>query len=242
MSEAGQPTKKGLGPVAWVLIGCGSLAAIGAVAVLLVGMFVANKVKGVAAEFEANPAMAAAELIVRLNPDLELVQKDPELNTLTVRNTKTGEVLTVDVDEIREGRISFESAQGTTSIEVDPAGGGATVTTPEGSATLGGDDTLPPWVPRYPGAEYQQVQRSSIPQGLITLFSVGAPDDAGAVLGFYRHHYERQGYEVTQTDVLGAESTVFAVAPDKSHKMNISMADLEAGGSTGMVRTNEAQP
>jgi len=33
---------------------------------------------------------------------------------------------------------------------------------------------------------------------------------------------------------------VFVVAPDKSRKLNISMADLGTG-SAGMLRTNEAQ-
>ena len=37
----------------------------------------------------------------------------------------------------------------------------------------------------------------------------------------------------------GAESTVFAVSPDKTVKMNIGMADLPAAGSAGMLRTNE---
>ena len=45
--QAAPPARKGLGPVAWVLIGCGSLAAIAIAAVLVLGVFVTNKVKDV---------------------------------------------------------------------------------------------------------------------------------------------------------------------------------------------------
>lgn len=241
MSEADAKPRKGLGPIAWVLIGCGSLTAIAAAAAILLGFFVANKAREVAADFEANPAMSAAELIVRLNPELELVSKDEEARTLTVRNTATGEVVTVDVNAIKDGRISFETAEGTSSIRIDPEGGRATISGPDGSTTFGGADALPDWVPRYPGANVGQLQQSDIPQGLITLASLASDDPAEKVLEFYRGHFEARGYDVRRVDVDGGPSTVFVTAADKTRKLNVSMADVPGGGSAGMLRVNVAR-
>ena len=84
------PAKKGLPVWAWVGIGCGALVVVVLIVVTVAGFLVANKVKDVAADFEKNPAMATARMIVKLNPDLEEVSTDDEEGTITVRNTKTG--------------------------------------------------------------------------------------------------------------------------------------------------------
>lgn len=79
--------KKGLSPLVWIGIGCGGLLLVGAV-VLSVGGYFAVKT---ASDFVGdNPAAAAAEAIVRINPELELVESDREGGTITVRESSTG--------------------------------------------------------------------------------------------------------------------------------------------------------
>src|SRR5689334_16038358 len=70
--------KKGMGPLAWIGIGCGVILVIGVIAMFAVGFFVKRQVD----KFEDNPAMAAATLAVKLNPDLELVSSDAEKNKI----------------------------------------------------------------------------------------------------------------------------------------------------------------
>ena len=95
----GAPAKKGLPVWAWIGIGCGALSILVLVVLMVGGFFVARKVQDVAADFEENPAMATARMIVKLNPELEEVATDEEAGTITVRNRKTGEVITVNFEE-----------------------------------------------------------------------------------------------------------------------------------------------
>src|SRR5262245_9254537 len=82
------PAKKGLGPLGWILIGCGGLVVI---CMMAAGacFFVAKRQVD---KFQKNPTLAAAELAARLNPDVEVVSKDEDKGTLTIKNKKTGEV------------------------------------------------------------------------------------------------------------------------------------------------------
>ncbi|HSF39476.1 MAG TPA: hypothetical protein VLT87_06755, partial [Thermoanaerobaculia bacterium] len=110
--------KKGLGPLAWVGIGCGALLVIGVVAMFAVGYIAKRQLD----KFEDNPAMAAATLAVRLNPELELVKADEENNTLTVKNKKTGEVVTLSAEDIKEGKFTVTTDEGTTTFDADGDG------------------------------------------------------------------------------------------------------------------------
>src|SRR6185436_16840912 len=82
--------KKGMGPLGWIAIGCGVIALIGILALAAGGWFVKRQVD----KYKDNPTIAAAELIVRANPDLEVVSSDPKGGTLTIKNSKTGETVT----------------------------------------------------------------------------------------------------------------------------------------------------
>jgi len=52
--------------------------------------------------------MATAELMVKANPDLDLVESDAEAGTLTIRNRRTGEEVTMSAKDIQEGRVQFK--------------------------------------------------------------------------------------------------------------------------------------
>ena len=151
------PPKKGLGPLAWILIGCGGLVVLGTLVAVAGGVFVFNKVKDVAEEIKEDPVRAGAETFIRLNPHLELVSTDEATETMTVRDTRTGEEGTFDWSELREGRLHWETSDGE-SVTLDARGGagGAVVTTtgPDGeeTAAIGGSAEWPEWLRRYPGA------------------------------------------------------------------------------------------
>ena len=165
--------------------------------------FLADKAKDMAADFEANPAKAAAEMAVRVNPDLELVSSDEEAGTMTVLQKSTGKEVTLDFDEIAEGRFSFETDEGKSSISFDPEGeGGITMEGPDGTTTFGataGDD-LPAWIAVYPGASEPQGAFSSTTgdqrAGAVS-FSTGDP--VARVLEFYERSLKAAGLEVSKT-------------------------------------------
>jgi len=193
--------KKGLSPLAWVGIGCGALVLI-AVIVLGAGvMFVGKKARDLAADFESNPAMAAAKLAVRLNPELEVVESDEEAGTLTVRNKETGEVLTFDLEEIEQGKLGVLTGEGEeTTVTFGGTEGGVEIETEEGGKTSrlrfgagAGADEIPSWVPVYPGTEPASNFISTTDEGTQGAFSLSTGDEPDEVLDWYADEVEDLG-------------------------------------------------
>lgn len=202
---AGQtPKKKGLHPLAWVGIGCGAIILLALIAFVVLGGWLFDKAKDAAEEFEADPAMASAKMVVRMSPELELLEADEEAGTLTIRNKETGEESTVGLEEVEQGRITFSSGDEkvTMGMEEDEEGGGAfTVRDEEGKARFrvgsGGDEELPGWIPAYPGAEPEGTYLSSTEQQTEGGFTYTIGDDLDEVLAFYEDALESEGFEFT---------------------------------------------
>lgn len=204
MSDATQGTgKKGLGTGAWIAIGCGGVALIAIIAVALVlgwGLF---KAKEIAEEFGDNPAQTAAETVIRLNPDLELIDSDEEAGTITFRNEKTGEEATLNFEEIAQGRFSMKTAEGEYRVDASDVAeeGAVTFEGPEGEARIGvvaGRGDAPDWIPVYPGATGVQTGYSASTaeqaSGIVTCATEDGPSE---VIEHYEGWFERNGYEVT---------------------------------------------
>jgi hypothetical protein len=199
------PAKKGLGTLAWVAIGCGVLILIVVVALAVGGLFVFNKAKQVAddLDFEGNPGLAAARMVVRLSPELEEVAVDEEAGTITVRNTKTGEEVTVDFEDLKEGKIRWQSGDREVTIDASESGdGGAVSVTEEGrsmklttGAAAAGE--VPDWVPLYPGTEPSASHGESGTEGVRGTFRLETDDGVSEVIDFYRGELEGLGFEVS---------------------------------------------
>jgi hypothetical protein len=208
------PAKKGLPIWAWVGIGCGGLLILVLIVVMAAGFFVANKVKDVAADFEDNPAMATARMIVKLNPELEEVSTDEEAGTITVRNKKTGEEITVNFEDIEDGKLSFTTDEGEVKVDASQLdeSGSMTVTSEDGSVVFAtgkpSAKDLPSWVPMYPGTEPSSRHSMRTETTLSGGFEITTDDAVADVLEFYRSELESAGYEIsvntyTQDDTEG---------------------------------------
>ncbi len=125
------PAKKGLPVLGWVGIGCGTVVVIAVVVVsLMVGW--CKRTVGDLSEFKNNPEKAAAELMVKMNPDLTKISQDDAKGEMTIR-TKDGQEMTLSYKEMTEGKFTVKDAQGNI-------------------AQIGKLDlsTVPAWVPRVP--------------------------------------------------------------------------------------------
>lgn len=196
------PAKKGIPVWAWIGIGCAAMVILVLIVVMVGGFFVARKVQDVAADFEANPAMATAKMIVKLNPELEEVSTDEEAGTITVRNTKTGEVITVNFEDIEEGKFSFSTDEGEINIDASELDGGSLkVTNEEGEVVLstGGavSDDIPSWVPVFAGGEPTSRHTMRTEQEQTGGFEFEVAASVKEVLEFYRQALDDDGYEVT---------------------------------------------
>lgn len=196
-------SKQGMPGWAKIAIGCGCL-------LLLIGVGVAGFVywgAKKAIDIASDPAKMA-EFAINANPDLEVVKNDKDAGTMTIKNTKTGEVTTVNYADIQNGKLTFEGNDGETygidgSQAQDGEKGGITFTGPDGNkATFGVGDTenVPSWVPLYPSAKetisaYQAESGEDI-SGLVTQTS---SDSVADVKKYYDDLLAKEGYKITGT-------------------------------------------
>lgn len=204
------PERKGLHPLAWVGIGCGVIAVIVAVALTIGGFFLARTVKNVAEDFEDNPGLAAARFIVKASPELEEVEVDEDDGTMTIRNTKTGELITVNFDDITEGRLSWTGDDGNeVTVDVSQAGEGTVkIESSDGEAfalTTGAavSDEIPKWVPVYPGSEPENRGTMKTSDSVNGNFTLKTDDPVTDVLGFFRDELKEAGFQVNVNTYSG---------------------------------------
>lgn len=233
--------KKGLGPLGWILIGCGGLIVIAGLVfgglVMAGGWFAKKKM----AEFEKNPTMAAAKLAVQLNPELELVSTDEAHSTLTVKNKKTGEVMTFNAEDAKEGKFVFKSKEGTATIDASGQEGTLKVTTDKGeTATFGAGapQNLPSWLPVYPGGSVQGNYDTTNAEGHMAAFTVTTKDPTSKVLDYYESQLKAAGFKVDKTTYTANNQTGGALsATSGDQKRTASIMVGVSGEETSAVIT-----
>jgi hypothetical protein len=242
------PAKTGLPTWAWVGIGCGALIVLAMIVITVTGFLVANKVKDVAADFEDNPAMATARLIVKLNPELEEVSIDEEEGTITVRNTKTGDVVTVNFDDIENGKFSFTTDEG--EVTVDASGvaesGSVNITTEDGSVVYQAgvvSENLPAWVPVYPGAEPADRHSMNTADSTSGGFQLETRDPVAKVLEFYQSALEGEGYAISVNTFSqdDAEGGMVNGSNEDSGRTVMAILKSEDGTTTVSVNYSESR-
>jgi hypothetical protein len=237
----GTPKKKGLSPLAWVGIGCGALLVIGFIVMAAGGIFAARKIK----QMGDNPEMTVAEMMVRTNPDVELVSKDEDAKTITVRNKKTGEETTLNLSDIKNGNFKVEGADGK-EASVQLGEDGIKVTDEKGNSTFqagAGTDLpkdLPDWVPVYPGGQVQGTMSSDTPEQKTSSFTVTTQDSVADVIKFYQDKLAANGLEVEQTTTgSGADGSggmISAKSSDDTRNVIIMIGSSSEGtGSSAQV-------
>ena len=234
--------KKGLPIWAWIGIGCAGLMALLMVVLLVLGIFVTKKVKEVAADFEKNPEIATAQLIVKLNPEIEEVEVDEDEGTITFRNKKSGEVFTADVDDIKEGRFTITGEDGTAVITAGDGEDEGSYKITAGDHTMeigGGDaDSIPSWIPLIKGAEVVPVLAMKTDGRSHGSVKISTDKDREEVLAFYKQAMEKAGFEIQTTSYSGGDESfdvltgqiedskktlIVNVSVDSDRKVNIAL-------------------
>jgi hypothetical protein len=226
-SAAGTPPetpKKKVSPLVWVAIGCVGLIVVGGIITFATGAFLFKK-------FEKNPAMAAAEMVVKMHPDVELVDSDADAGTLTIRDKKTGEVMTVDMKEVEKGNLKFKKGDEESTISI---GGGSdgqgslSITGNDGKTTFragAGASNLPDWVPIYPGTSPTGSYQASTGEGTSGAFALSTKDSAKEVLAFYGKALDEMGAPVQRQTYSAADTEggiVTGGSADEDRKLNVT--------------------
>jgi hypothetical protein len=213
-------------PIVWVLVIVLGLFVIGGLAVAGFTYFVFHKVKQAGIDPELirrNPGMAVGKMIAAANPDVEVVSTDDNAGTITIRDRKTGKVVTMTFDQAKNGRFKM-SAQGddgnTATMEI---GGGA--------------GKLPSWVPNYPGSTAQGTfsvrgdDKDGAGEGGNVTFTT--KDPAAKALAFYQDKAKEMGMKINLTSTT--EQGGMIIASDDDSKRSLTVV---VGGDSGETTVN----
>jgi len=255
------PAKKRMSPWAWLAIGCGGLVLICFLVFMALGVFVFKKGKEMVEEatgssslseyveeMKTNPAKTAAETMIRMNPELELVSTDDEAGTITFTNKKTGEESTLNFEDIAEGRFTMTTGEGEFSVDASSSGqGGVTIKGPEGETRFGASADLadiPTWVPVYPGAtDLQGTMHSTSADGVMGAFTSKSSDDAQQVVDHFKQLFDDRGYKIGAESMTKTSDGAFgAITGELADGRSINVVVIEsAGESTVTINYNQKQ-
>lgn len=246
--------KKGMSTFVKVLLGCGVLLLLGIGSCFVVsGYFLkkgVGKLSDFAKEMETNPDAAmvkAAEVALRLNPEVDVLSSDPAAGTITVREKKTGKEVTFNLEDIKAGKFSITADGEKTNIDIDATGengGQMKVVTDQGTAVFGaGGGKTPEWIPSYPGGRTEglaNIEAKGEKSGTYTLRTADAPD---AVTAFFETQLKAAGFEVQKASMSfnGAPSgTLTATAEEGKRQLSITAAAQD--GETQALVTYSEKP
>jgi hypothetical protein len=237
--------KKGLSPWAWVAIGCGGLIVLFFIVVSMSGMFLAKKAADFVEDVQENPE-AAAEMLIKMNPDLELVESDRDAGTITIREKDSGEVITVNYEDIEKGQLTFETDEGemTFSASEDSEEGLFTVTTDgEETVRIGSSDMegVPDWVPVFPDAATTGTYSATTPDGVGGSFQLTSAESAEDVLAYYVEQLEDGGWSVQKTEYSGPDGKGGQVIASMEDRTLMVILSTTEEGTQAMVNYSDSQ-
>jgi len=243
--------RKGLSTGAKIAVGCLVAALLVAGGCFVVTAFFVKKgsdaIKSFAEDAEKNPdaaAVKAVELMMKLNPEVDVVSSDPGKGTITLREKRTGKVVTFHAEDIRNGKVSFESEGEKVAIDADQGKdgqpGGLRVQTSDRSMVFGADaESIPDWVPRYPGGRADAFSTLDGPTETSGTFTIHTADPADDVLAYYEKALQDAGFEVEKSTLQSSTAkggNLTARAGDRA--VNIALASQE-GETQGLIAFSE---
>jgi hypothetical protein len=232
------PGPKKTSPWVWVAIGVvGFFVLVGICISIAVHMFV-KKVTD-------NPALTMAKLLTAANPDVEVVDSDSRKNTVTFRDKKTGETITLNFDDIKRGRLEFRGSKGqSATIQAQATGDGGTVEVkgPDGSMQFGSgvNARIPDWVPVYPGVTPKPNFTMQSAEGASGSYQFSTKDPASAVLRHYENALKTAGFKIT-SNIAGDIATVNAgmvSGEDEAGKHSVIVTVGRESGGSGETGAN----
>jgi len=231
-----------MGPLGWIGIGCVVIIILCGIAFGIMGWMAKRAID----KYGKNPGMAAAVLMVKANPDLELVSTDEKANSIVVKNKKTGETMTMTADA--NGKFSIKNDKGE-NVTFDASGGnGVNIqsTDEKGQVSTfnsGGDapQNLPSWIPVYPGGTASGNLDTTHDQEHTVAFTVTTKDDSAKVVDYYESQLKAAGL-TTEKNVYDANGqkggTVTGKSADDKRQANV-VVSTTSEGSQAMVSFTE---
>lgn len=236
-------------PWLWVALGCGGIVVLGGILVVVGTFIAARKVSSVATDMQKNPTKFMAEMMVRSNPDVDLVESTDK--SVTVRDKKTGETMTWTFEQDENGKMTFTGPDGEVTFDssaVKEGGEGGAFITAKGkdgeqtfSMTAGKGGEVPDWVPRYPGADEEQaawaMKATKNGKDATTGAVAFKTDDAAKkAIERYAKILEDEGYEVQKVVASGTQGAGGTVTGQKDGRTVSAIVGEDEGKTQLLVQ------
>ncbi len=226
----------GKSPFIWVAIGCGGCLLLVLAMMTACGGFAWLKFGDIIEEAADNPAKAAAMMAVRANKDLELVESDDAAGTLTIRNTKKNETVTLNWEDIKNGKLSVKTDDGEMSIDASSEDGTVTFSGADGDTAVfgAGADAAdrPDWIPSYPNSSEISGAFSSTAGGTKQgAYSFTTSEAPGEAIDWFVDKLTGDGFKQTSRMNQGEMVNVSL----ENEPRNITLTAVRDGGETKMT-------
>lgn len=225
--QQGQPPKKSKA-LMWTLIGCGGFLLVGIIAFVAIGFWGYNKAKQAGFDpdlAQRNPALAAAKFAMMNNPDVEFISIDEGKNTITIKDKKSGKVITINAEQAKDGKVVIsEDGKEKVSIQGDGDKGSVEINTPDGKTKIGSNsvDNLPDWLPQYPGVKIEGNYSNETAESSGVGYNFSTSDSLQQVMDFFESRLKAEGFKITKsTSQTNGRDSGSVVANDANYKRNI---------------------
>lgn len=224
-------------PLLWILIGIAGFFLLIGIVVMAGGYFVYTKAKQMA----DNPGMAVAKILAATNPDVEIVSTDDRKGVITIKDKKTGKIVTMNLSDIKDGKLTLSDGKESVSLEAkgDGASGGLEMKSSEGTVKIGAGGKLPDWVPAYPGATAAGTYSMQSSEGDAGTFAFQTKDAVDKVVAFYSGAMKTAGLKVTsnitQQDGKTAGGMVSGEDASKSRTLVLILGTSDEGTAVSLT-------
>jgi hypothetical protein len=211
MPAGAVPAKGKISPIVWILLAVVGLFVLGLIGLVGTGLFLAR-----------NPGLVLGKLITAANPNAEVVSTDTGAKTITIRDRKTGEEVTMSFDDVKNGRFKMTGIGKHGEIGNIEIGGGA--------------GKMPSWVPAYPGAKAMGNLTAQGDDGsgrgaggVVTFESSDTPEK---VTEFYKDKIGAMGMKILTTFDSPDGGMLTAHDDDDKRTLHVTVGKGSSGGST----------
>lgn len=229
-----EPKKKSTSPLVYLGIGCGALTLLA-----VIGLFVGigwgvKKAGGFISEVQKNPEKFAAEMIVKANPELELITSDEAAGQITFRNKTSGETVTLSYKDVAEGKLSVTRDGEEIILDGSAGGGSLRVKNAEGESIIstGQPVALPAWLPVMEGLTLAPAGMKSVKEGRETIQTTATAATAAtieSIATFYSDSLDKEGFTVSREQhSTGDFSSQILKARDTDGTRSVTVAILRA--------------
>ena len=233
------PPKK-TSPLVWIIVAILGLVMIAGIVVIAGGFFVAKKLQ----DAYSNPALATAKVLAAANPDIDIISTDDSKGTVTFKDKKSGKVVTLNFDQIKQGKITFE--EDGKSVTMNSGADGVRIAGSDGSKVEIGANAamkLPDWLPAYPGATAQSNFSMQSDKEAGASVSFTTKDSVDKVSKFYEEAFKKAGLTTTtnlmQQDGKAAGGMVAAESADKKRSAMVNIGAGEDAVTVGVTYSDK---